>query len=100
MSGETTAKEKVETPLARPAPNAWLLVGLLWLTYVINYTDRQSVFSMFPVLRRDLGFTNLQLGLIGSVFIWVYSLLTPFAGRIADRLPRHWLIVSSCLLWS
>ena len=90
------------TKAGRPAasPNAWILVGLLWLTYVINYTDRQSVFSMFPVLRRDLGFTDVQLGLIGSVFIWVYSLCTPFAGRIADRFPRNRLIVGSAILWS
>jgi MFS family permease len=88
------------TSRATGTPNAWILVGLLWLTYLINYTDRQSVFSIFPVLRRDLGFTYTQLGLIGSVFIWVYSLCTPFAGRIADRLPRNWLIISSAFLWS
>ena len=98
----TSPRDECVTPPAGAgaSPNAWVLVGLLWLTYVINYTDRQSVFSIFPVLRRDLGFTDVQLGLIGSVFIWVYSLCTPFAGRIADRFPRNQLIVASAVLWS
>jgi MFS family permease len=106
MSRDTLVTERIGP--AKPSgtfanswiTNPWILVGLLWLTYVINYTDRQSVFSIFPVLRRDLGFTNVQLGLIGSVFMWIYSGCTPFAGRMADRLPRNWLIISSCVLWS
>jgi MFS family permease len=101
MQRNTLREEALETKQSTGvSPGAWTLVGLLWLTYVINYTDRQSVFSMFPVLRRELGFTDVQLGLIGSVFIWIYSLCTPFAGRIADRFPRSWLIIASCLLWS
>ena len=35
----------------------------------IYYIDRQVVFSIFPALRGDLGFTSVQLGLIGSIFL-------------------------------
>jgi len=78
----------------------WFLVGALWVAYFINYTDRQSVFSMFPVLKRDLGFSDTQLGLIGSIFIWVYSICGAFAGRIADQFRRDWIVVLSAVLWS
>jgi MFS family permease len=79
---------------------AWLMVGLLWIAYLINYVDRQVVFSMFPVLQRELRFSDAQLGLIGTVFIWVYSLCMPLMGRIADVLRRDRLVLVSLVLWS
>jgi MFS family permease len=67
---------------------------------VINYIDRQIVFSMFPVLRNELSFTNTQLGLTGTVFTWVYSLSMPVTGRIADLVRRDRLVMASIALWS
>ena len=78
----------------------WAIVAVLWIAYLINYTDRQSVFSIFPVLRRELGFSDVQLGLIGSLFMWVYSICGAFAGRLADRYRRERIIVLSAILWS
>lgn len=86
--------------IARPARLAWFTVGLLWLAYLINYLDRQVVFSIFPVLARELHFSDAQLGLIGTVFIWVYSLCMPFTGRLADVVRRDRLVVVSLVLWS
>lgn len=64
--------------MAMAAPRlAWLIVGLLWIDFLVNYVD-QVVFSIFPVLKLKLGFSDAQLGLIGTVFIWVYSLCMPF----------------------
>lgn len=76
------------------------MVGLLWFAYLINYLDRQVVFSIFPVLTRDLRFSDAQLGLIGTVFIWVYSLCMPFTGRVADLVRRDRLVLASLVLWS
>ena len=33
------------------------LVAYLWIAFAVNYVDRQMVYSMFPALRPDLGFT-------------------------------------------
>lgn len=79
---------------------AWLTVSLLWVAFLLNYLDRQMVFSIFPVLTREMGFSDTQLGLVGTVFTWSYSLSMPFAGRVADMLPRHRLVVASLVLWS
>jgi len=79
---------------------AWTTVGFLWFAFFLNYVDRQVVFSIFPVLRTDLGFSERQLGLVGTTFIWVYSVCTPFSGRLADLTRRDRLIVSSLVLWS
>src|SRR5688572_17252252 len=74
---------------------AWMTVGLLWVAMVINYVDRQVVFSIFPVLQGELGFDTRQLSLIGVVFLWSYSLCLPVSGRIADLARRDWLITLS-----
>jgi len=58
------------------------------------------VFSIFPLLHRDLGFTDAQLGAAGAAFTWSYSLAMPFSGRLADLLPRKHLILASLWLWS
>src|SRR6266545_5366230 len=79
---------------------AWLIVGILSLGFIINYVDRQVVFSIFPVLRAELGFSSVELGLIGSVFIWVYSICNPLAGRAADVMRREILVIASLVLWS
>lgn len=89
------------TITATHAPaNPWRIVAVTWIGLVLNYVDRQVAFSIFPVLRSDLGFTETQLGLVGLIFIWVYSLLTPFTGRLADLWRREHLLAVSMALWS
>jgi len=80
--------------------SAWAPVAFLWFAYLLNYMDRQVVFSIFPVLRSDLGFSDAQLGLVGTLFIWVYSLCMLVTGRLADVARRDRLIISSLALWS
>ncbi len=79
---------------------AWLLTAFLWVALCLNFADRQVVFSLFPVLKSELGFTDTQLGLTGSLFLWVYALCSPFAGRVGDRVSRRLLIWLSLVLWS
>jgi MFS family permease len=76
------------------------LLAYLWIAFALNYVDRQMVYSMLPALKADLGFEGTRLGLIGSVFQWVYTLSMPLAGRLADVWRRDVLIVSSLVLWS
>lgn len=80
--------------------NRWTLLGLLCFAFLLNYTDRQIVFAIFPVLRQDLHFTDTQLGLAGSLFTWTYAFFMPISGRIADAVPRHRLVILSLALWS
>jgi MFS family permease len=76
------------------------VVAMLWFVCFFNYADRQAIFSVFPVLREEFGFDAVQLGLIGSAFMWVYAFGSPFAGFIADRFSRKHLILGGCLFWS
>lgn len=75
-------------------------MAFMWFAYFLNYCDRQAVFSMFPVLKSDLGFTDRQLGLVGASFLWVYGVGSFFAGQIGDKFSKRRLIVWSLALWS
>ncbi len=76
------------------------LLAFLWLALALNYIDRQMVYSIFPVLKTDVGFSDAQLGLIGSVFSWSYTICMPIAGRLADVVRRDRMIIASVILWS
>ncbi|HYO81920.1 MAG TPA: MFS transporter [Bryobacteraceae bacterium] len=76
------------------------LLAFLWIAFALNYLDRQMVYSMLPALKADLGFEGARLGLIGTVFQWVYTITMPLAGRMADVWRRDILITSSLVLWS
>lgn len=39
-------------------------------------------------------------GALMAVFLWIYGLVSPFAGMIADRVSRKWLVVGSLFVWS
>ncbi len=80
--------------------NPWLLVALLWVVGLLNYLDRQVVFSLFPLLEREFAASGLELGLISTVFLWVYGLVSPFAGYLADRFGRVRVILISLAVWS
>ncbi len=78
----------------------WITVGLLWFVFLFNYADRQAIFSLFPLIKTEMHLTDVQLGILGSCFMWMYALCGPFTGWIADRFSRKWLILCSLIFWS
>ena len=86
-----------------PSPREkWLVVGLLWGVALLNYLDRQMLATMKPAMMGDI--RELQsaeaFGRLMAVFLWVYGLMSPIAGLIADRVNRKWLITGSLAVWS
>lgn len=79
---------------------AWLVVALLLVVWMLNYLDRQVIFSLFPLLQRELRVSSFQLGLLGTAFLWIYAFCSPWAGHIADRFGKKWLICGSLFVWS
>lgn len=79
---------------------SWAVVGMLWLVCVLNYADRQVISAIFPALEQEFGFSKFQLGLIGSMFMWVYAGTAFFAGFMSDRLSRKPLILGGLFFWS
>ena len=73
----------------------WTLVCLLWLVCFFNYADRQAIYSVFPLLKTEMGLTDVQLGVVGASFMWVYAAARRGGGRApgGERRPdqRGWL---------
>lgn len=80
----------------------WLVVGLLWVVALLNYMDRQMLSTMQHSMQADIHELNQAeaFGALMAVFLWVYGLVSPFAGIVADRLSRKWLVVASLFVWS
>lgn len=78
----------------------WYVVGMLWCVSFFNYADRQAIFSLFPILEKEMHLTPLELGLLGSAFAWVYGLCAPFAGHIVDCVRRKTAIMGGLYVWS
>lgn len=79
---------------------AWLVVGLLWMVGCLNYLDRVLVTTMRGSLVEAIPMTEAQFGLLTSVFLWVYALLSPVAGFLADRFNRSRVIIGGLFAWS
>jgi MFS family permease len=83
------------------SPNyKWWVVAMLWCISFFNYADRQAVFSIFPLLEKEMNLDPVQLGLLGSSFAWVYGLSAPLAGMIVDRVKRVKAILGGLHAWS
>ena len=78
----------------------WVLVAFLWFAYVLNHADRQVVYTLFPALQKEFGFSDTALGLIGALFLWIYGAFSPIAGILGDRWSRPKIVVGSLVLWS
>jgi MFS family permease len=78
----------------------WVVVGLLWVVAALNYVDRQVIFALFPLLRNQLHLTDVELGFLGTAFLWVYGVFSPIGGYLADRIPRRRVILFSLGVWS
>jgi MFS family permease len=79
---------------------AWLIVALLWFVGCLNYLDRIMITTMRGSLQTAIPMTDAQFGLLTSVFLWVYGLLSPLAGFLADRAGRSRVIIASLFIWS
>ncbi len=73
---------------------------MLWFVCLLNYADRQAIYSVFPLLKSQLQLTDVQLGYLASSFMWVYALSAPFAGLLSDRFSRKSLILGGLIFWS
>src|SRR6185295_1958258 len=73
---------------------------MLWFVCFFNYADRQAIFSVFELLKSEMNLSDVQLGIVGASFMWVYAIFGPVAGLIGDRLKRKHLIIGGLVFWS
>ena len=89
-------------PASAPIRHAWSTVALLWPVALLNYLDRQVLATLQLAIGADLPMLldSRNFGRLMGIFLWVYGVMSPLSGLIADRLSRKWLIVGSLAIWS
>jgi ACS family hexuronate transporter-like MFS transporter len=64
----------------------WYIGGLLFLSTVINYIDRQTLSVLGPYLKTEYQWTNTDFAMVLIAFRVAYAVGQTIAGRVIDRL--------------
>jgi ACS family hexuronate transporter-like MFS transporter len=78
----------------------WYIGGLLFLSTVINYIDRQTLSVLGPYLKSEYRWTNTDFALVLIAFRVAYAIGQTGAGRIVDRLGTRTGLSLSVLWYS
>lgn len=102
MNTASTTAASTAASTASFARYAWFLVALLWPVALLNYLDRQLLAAMKFSLMADVPTIGSEAnwGLLPAVFKWVYAILSPVGGFLADRFGARFVIGGSLLVWS
>ncbi len=81
---------------------AWRAVLLLFPVALLNYLDRQMLASMKFSVMADIPSigSDAVWGMMLGQFKWVYAVLSPLGGLVADRFGHRLTISASLLAWS
>lgn len=85
---------------ASRARRRWVL-GVLLTVGIFNMLDRGAIGIIQEPMRKELGLSDFQLGLLGGpAFALLYTLVSLPLARLADRRPRIPLITACLAIWS
>ncbi len=95
-----------EAPAASSAEHRLIRVvqmrslGLVVLAALLNYLDRSALAIANPLIRKDLGVSVGQMGLLLSAFLWPYALAQLPMGALMDRIRPRLSLGLGLILWS
>ena len=78
----------------------WFALALLWVAFFLQQGTRQIYGPLLGSIQEAIGATDVQLGLVSTVFTLVYGLTIPFAGFAADLFSRKWMVVIGVAIFS
>jgi MFS family permease len=81
-------------------PYSRKVLSLIFAVSLFNYIDRQVLYAVFPLIKKDLFLSDTQLGLLASSFMIVYMCFAPLVGYFGDKYRRPAIIGISAVFWS
>ena len=80
---------------------AYYALTLLMVVYILNFLDRTIIYILFPLIKKEMSFSDTQLALLGTTsFVIFYTLLGIPFGRLADKGSRTKIIAGGVAVWS
>src|SRR5579864_9532610 len=73
---------------------------LLMVSGIVNYMDRGTLAVANPLIRKDLGLSLGEMGLLLSAFSWRYALFQLPVGGLVDRIGPRRLLGLGLIVWS
>lgn len=83
---------------AGPSNRRWFFIALAFFATVINYLDRQTLSVAAPLLRKELGFGDIEYSRIVSAFMFAYTIMNGVSGPLIDRIGTRWGY-AACMAW-
>lgn len=78
----------------------WMILFMLFAATTINYLDRQILSILKPILDQELGWTDVQYGMIMSIFQASYAVGLTMFGWIIDKYGARMGFAISIIWWS
>ena len=80
---------------------SWYALALLMVVYILNFLDRTIIYILFPLIKKEMLFSDTQLALLGTTsFVIFYTVLGIPFGRLADKGSRTKIIAAGVVVWS
>jgi MFS family permease len=89
-----------ESKTPTPIGHAYFALAVLTALNLLNYLDRFIFAALIPYIKQDAGYTDRELGMVGSAFTIVYTVCSPLFGYLGDRYRRGRLIAIGIAIWS
>src|SRR5687767_13068625 len=86
LGGRGRVPPSPRTPMKPIRHLRWYIGGLLFLSTVINYVDRQTLSVLAPYLKTEYQWSNTDFAWILIAFRVAYAVGQTIAGRVVDRL--------------
>lgn len=97
-SGTSQYEEKLLLPL--PKWKVWYVMIIIFLLMFFDYTTRQAVAPLFPLIKKEFDLSDAQLGLISAVTQLAIGLLAIPLSYVIDRWRRGKMISLMAIVWS
>jgi MFS transporter, ACS family, aldohexuronate transporter len=78
----------------------WWITGMLFVSTVINYVDRQTLSILARTIQDDLGMSDLDYSYVVQAFLLAYTVMFLFAGRVTDWLGARFSLAVFITWWS
>jgi ACS family hexuronate transporter-like MFS transporter len=78
----------------------WWIAGLLFLSTVINYVDRQTLSVLAPVITEEMGISPTEYSRVLTAFMAAYTVMFLGSGFLVDRFGTRVSLAVFIVWWS